>query len=144
MDVAPVPTAHERGFGLIEVLITIAIVSIAFVALLSAMGTMIVAGAQHRELTRTEALARNAAEYVKSSVIYTDCAMSYTLTGLPIADPSQYTAAVTSVKVWNGADPAVFTPSVPGCSDTGVQQVTVTVARTGGVSQAVTVVKREA
>ena len=143
MATAPAPSQLERGFGLIEVLITVAIVSIAFVALLSAMGAMIVTGVTHREITRTEALARNAAEYLKSGVTYTDCATGYDLSALPIADPAQYSASVTAVKVWNGADPAGFVASGPGCTDNGVQQVTVTVAKTDGVSQTVSVMKRE-
>jgi prepilin-type N-terminal cleavage/methylation domain-containing protein len=135
-------TGGERGFGLIEVLITIAIVSIAFVAILSAISTMIVAGAQHREITRTEALARNAAEYVKSpGLSYAPCAATYDLAGLG-GVPTGYTAAVSAVKVWDGNDPAGFSSTCT--TDTGVQRISITVARAGGgTSQTVSVVKRQ-
>lgn len=145
MDADITPDPRERGFGLIEVLITVAIVSIAFVAILSAISALIITGAQHRDLTRAEALARNAAEYVKSSSVpYAPCASGYDLTGLPNV-PASFTATTTSVKVWDGNhDPAGYTPTCT--TDPGVQQVTVTVARTGagGISQTLSFVKREA
>ena len=47
----------ESGFTLIEIVLTVAIISIAFVAILTAIGAMITAGAQHHQMTRTEAAA---------------------------------------------------------------------------------------
>ena len=127
------PQDPEGGMTLIEVVITVAIISIAFVAILSAIGVMITSGALHRQLTRTETATRNAAELVKQPSTYVACASpaAYTLSGLNL--PTGYTAVVSSVQVIDNA--AATTPTYPSATcpatDPGVQRVTVRVCPHG-------------
>jgi prepilin-type N-terminal cleavage/methylation domain-containing protein len=147
--------AGDGGFTLIEMVITVAIISIAFVAILGAIGVMITSSAEHRQLTRTEAAARNAAEYVKRSSLAYDCVASYDLSGF--APPSGYSVG-DSVKALDNASSAsptyttdYATPHSCPPSDAGVQLVTVLVCPHGGTctsasadAQSLKVVKRKA
>ncbi len=146
----------ENGFTLIEMVFTVAIISIAFVAILSAIGAMLTAGALHRQLTRTEAAARNAAEYVKQPATYVDCASagSYGISAVNGSLPTGYTAVVASVQVIDNAASGTPTYNSATCpaSDGGVQRVTVRVCPHGVLdgsctaaskdSQTVQVIKR--
>ena len=145
----------EDGFTLIEIVFTVAIISIAFVAILSALGVMITTGALHRQLTRTEAVSRNAAELVKQPSTYQDCASTYSLSALNSSLPAGFTVTVASVRVIDNAattSPTYTSATCPG-SDPGVQLVTVRVCPHGVAdgtctgasrdSQTVQVIKRK-
>jgi prepilin-type N-terminal cleavage/methylation domain-containing protein len=149
---------HEDGFTLIEVLVTLSIVSIAFVAILSAISVMIVSSAEHRELTDAEAAVRNAAEFVRSDtdVPYRACddspaPLASYHAAVTAADDAQvavaagYTVGVHAVEPWNGDSPATFVAggACPGGGDRGVQRVTVRVTTPAGRTQDLLVVKRE-
>jgi prepilin-type N-terminal cleavage/methylation domain-containing protein len=147
MDTVRQPRADdESGFTLIEVLITVALMSIALVAILGALTVMIGTTARHRGITRAEAAARNAAEYVKSgAVTYTDpriaCGVTppQALTGVPDV-PASFTVTVEAVKGWDGQEPAGY-DTVGGCAtDRGVKLVTIEVAGQGA-STTLSVVK---
>jgi prepilin-type N-terminal cleavage/methylation domain-containing protein len=152
-------TAPEGGFTLIEVLVTLSIVSIAFVAILSAISVMIVSSAEHRELTDAEAAVRNAAEFVRNEadVPYQPCGaapapqaaydgMVVAADDAELAVASGYAVGVAAVEPWNGdADPATFAAAgtCPAGGDRGVQRVTVRVTTPSGSTQDLLVVKRE-
>ena len=105
------PESAEDGFTLIEVLITVALMSIAFVAVLGALTLMIATSAEHRGKTRAEAAARNAAEYIKSSDFSYASLTCGTGLNTPLAVPgvnAPLAVRVTAVRGWNGQENAVY------------------------------------
>jgi prepilin-type N-terminal cleavage/methylation domain-containing protein len=133
----------EAGFSLVEILVTIVIVGMAFTAILGGMITSITVSDLHRNQATADTLARNAAESVKdSNVPYVPC-----------AGPNAYAPAlpsgtsITKVEYWNGAAPTpatsyavTFSPSCPP-QDQGLQRITIT-ASSGGATETVQVLKR--
>jgi prepilin-type N-terminal cleavage/methylation domain-containing protein len=96
---------NERGFSLIEVLVTVVIVGIAFAVFVSGMGTAVVASDYHRKQAVVQASTRNLAEAVKAAN-YVNCATPGSYAAAvqsALADNlSTYSASVTAVKYWNG------------------------------------------
>lgn len=145
---------HDGGFTLVEVVITVALMSIAFVSILGSLGTMIATGSTHKAVTTGEVAVRDLAEFVKSqaSVPYTDCGSnplsSYSaLVAAPggFAAPAGFSAGVVSVKYWQGDGAGTFNATCPS-PDAGAQLITVRITGgTGGrhATQVVDVVKRQ-
>jgi prepilin-type N-terminal cleavage/methylation domain-containing protein len=141
--------AVEAGFSLAEILITIVIVSVTFTAILGGLMTSITVSGLHRREATADALARNAAEWVKDVLRnpYVSCAGSgtYTFTGLSV--PSGYTVSIASVRYWNGnvsSDPMAY-EAPPPCVDNGLQDITVVARSTdGSATENVEVMKRTA
>jgi prepilin-type N-terminal cleavage/methylation domain-containing protein len=143
----------DEGFTYIEVLISLALVSIAFVAILTAVDEMVVAGTAAHKVTTSESVVRTLAEYVKSETSnpYTPCnanplsAYQTKASVLPNT-PTGYTPTVVSVfpLPTDTATPTTFiTPGCPPGGDTGVQLVTVQVQTTAvNLTQTLAVVKR--
>lgn len=136
-------TGSEAGFSLPEILITIAIVGIAFVAILGGMFTSITVSDFHRKEATADTLARDAAEWVKDpGQTYIPCAgpNSYTL---PLG-ATGYAVSVSNIAYWNGtsSNPISFVSSCPS-PDQGLQRITIVAASSDGrASQTVTIVKR--
>lgn len=128
------PPRPEEGFTLIEVLIALALISIAFVGILSAVAGMITAGAQNKTASNVSAAVRNVGTYLQSyaSAPYVGCAAnpldSYNQDLPPTIAPTGYTASVTGVQFWRGDTPAGFDPACPAGGDQGLELVTVTVS----------------
>jgi prepilin-type N-terminal cleavage/methylation domain-containing protein len=157
-------TDPEAGFSLPEVMITIVIVGIAFSAILGGLMTTITVSGLHRRQVTTDALARDAAEWVKDSVKnpYANCAGSgtYTFTGLPVpTDESgqlysvQVRTAPPGVEYWDGATPTVgspYSPSFPWTQgqcqsngDKGLQRITIVASSPDGQAiETVQILKR--
>jgi len=136
----------ESGFSLPEILITIAIVGIAFVAILGGMITSITVSDFHRKEATADTLARDAAEWVKDTgQTYIPCAQttgpsSYTLP----PGASGYSVSVPNIAYWNGtsSNPLSFVSSCPS-PDQGLQRITIVATSSDGrASQTVTIVKR--
>jgi prepilin-type N-terminal cleavage/methylation domain-containing protein len=149
----------EAGFSLPEVMITIVIVAVTFTAILGGLMTTITVSGLHRKQATADAVARDAAEWVKDSVKnpYTNCAAqnSYTidLTSTGISAPSGFTASVTSVEYWNGATPILGSPyslSFPwnqsqcqSAGDKGLQRITIVATSSDGqATEKVQILKR--
>jgi prepilin-type N-terminal cleavage/methylation domain-containing protein len=119
--------SEADGFSLIEVLIAVAIMGIAVVAVLGAIGTQIKGVAVHRSQSNAAAVLGSAVELLKGNVAYKDCAavsppnagysayLNAAQTAVVPADwASQgWTAAkavtITAISYWNGTsfpDPA--------------------------------------
>ena len=149
------PHVHrEDGFSLAELLITIVLVSVTFVAILTGLMMTIRVSAAHRTQATTDAVARSAAEWVKDSShnpYRTTCngITMYTTAGLAI--PTGYSAAITRVEYWDGAAPAAtgtynvafLQNGCPAGGDKGLQRITiVATASNGQATETVQVLKR--
>src|SRR4051812_16752640 len=93
------------GFTLVELLVTIAIMGIAFGAILGGLNGVFSSQQQHQELAVAETWLRRYAEQVDAAT-YVACATtsSYASALLP-APPTGYTVQVSSVDYWNGDAP---------------------------------------
>ena len=107
--------AGEAGLTLVELLVTIAIMGIAFAVLVGGMGTAVLGSDLHRKQADAENILRSFAETVKSAE-YVDCAQPSDYQRL-FSAPTGYTAAVTGVEF----APPPFNAYVPGCR-TGILQ----------------------
>ena len=107
--------AGEAGLTLVELLVTIAIMGIAFAVLVGGMGTAVLGSDLHRKQADAENILRSFAETVKSAA-YVDCAQPSDYQRL-FSAPAGYTAAVTGVEF----APPPFNAYVPGCR-TGILQ----------------------
>src|SRR6266542_2552385 len=96
--------ASDDGFSLAEILITIVIIAVTFSAILGGLMTSITTSSLHRKEAAADALARDAAEWVKDALRnpYVSCANAGTYTFVGLSVPSGYTASVSSVRYWNG------------------------------------------
>lgn len=146
--------ADERGETLLEILITVVILGIAFVAILGSMGTSTAASGTHKRQVEANALLVSAADRLKSQAEtpYVSCATPATASyvtsiqsvSLPtgaIVTPSSLT--ITAVNYWNGTDFA----STNTCQDAVTprireQQITIRAA-SGNVTESLTIVKRD-
>ena len=134
----------ERGDTLVEVLMTIAILAVAFVGILAGLATAIRLSGIHRGQANADVVLTSAAESVKKQT-YVACPgvvlTSYTpTTGVTL--PSGWSSSnvtVTAVQKWNGTS---FQASCPA-TDQGLELVTITAATPDGKStESIDVVKR--
>ena len=139
------PRRDEAGTTLVEVLMTVAILGIAVVAIVAAMGTSIIGTDHHRKQAQAQTVLLSATDAVKSQTAnpYQPCATtgSYSA-GSNVTLPAGWTASavtVRSVKYWNGSAFAVSCPS----PDSKLQLIDVQVATPDGrATESVAVVKR--
>lgn len=126
------PRHDEAGFTLVEVLVALAIMSLAFVAIVGGLGVFFRATSTQRATADLDQRLRTYAE----SLPYSDaCPADYSA-----AAPSGYSVAVGVEYLVAGSNPADFTGSCP--SD--VHRLTVTMTRTAdGRADALTIVKRK-
>lgn len=85
------PRRSEAGTTLVEVLITVMILGVGFVAVLGGMGTSFALSAFHREQARTEPEVRRLAEAVKATPYATACPAAYTKAGIGFTAGARYT-----------------------------------------------------
>jgi prepilin-type N-terminal cleavage/methylation domain-containing protein len=140
----------EDGFSLVELMITIVIVGIAFVALLAGVTTSVIVSSHQREQSTADAVARSAAEWIKDPVNNPySCAANnpYSLSALAV--PTGYTVTISSIEYWNPpATPftAPYTPGFQSSSSTcanGLQRITLLVRSSDSqASETVQVIKR--
>ena len=78
------PVAHNRGFSLVEVLVTLAIFAIGVLALASLQVVSIKGGAFSKEATTATAVAQSKMEEIKGSVFGTVASGSTTTSGMTV------------------------------------------------------------
>ena len=130
---APRRLGDEDGFSLVEVLVTIVIVGIAFAAILGAMVTSITVSDLHRKQASADALVRSGAEAVKDhTVAYAPCGGPNAYAPALPSAPSGYSVSVSSVQYWDGTstNPAAFSGSCG--TDQGLQKITIVAASSDG------------
>ena len=137
----------EAGETLVELLVTIVIMGIAFTGVLAGLGMAAVSSGVHREAATGETLVRDAAEtLLDPAVAYVPCATtaSYGLKGLTI--PKGYAIAVREVGYWDGQNPARYPTALATCpsADNGVQRLTIAVTSTDAraATESVEIIKR--
>jgi prepilin-type N-terminal cleavage/methylation domain-containing protein len=130
------PRRDESGFTLVEVLVALAIMSVAFVAIIAGLAVFFRGVRTQRGTADFDAAARSHAEQLLAQP-YADC-----LTVSPTTLAGGFSATV-DVRYWDGIDDATVDFVATCTTDHGVQQLTVTLSRDGR-TDAVTVVKRRA
>jgi prepilin-type N-terminal cleavage/methylation domain-containing protein len=127
----------ERGFTLIELIVTVAILGIAFTVFLGGMGTSILGADISRKTATADIVVRRFAESVKGEA-YTPCATTY---GAPFSPPDGYAKALpAAIRYWNGM---TYVDSPCPVPELGLQLVTLRVASNDGRdSETVEIVKR--
>ncbi|MGW5398761.1 type IV pilus modification PilV family protein [Streptomyces sp. NPDC003952] len=113
----------EEGETLIEVLVAVVLIGVAFVTILGGMGTAIISSVTQQEVTSADSIVRSAAEKVVGAP-YVSCAGGYETP----APPAGYTVTV-EVAYWDGV--GAFGAACSPTADTGVQRITLTVHSTG-------------
>ena len=126
----------DDGLSLVEVIMAVAILGIAFVAIIGGMWTAVVTSDTHRKQALATTYLINAAEYLKSedNLLYTECASAATfdaaLDGVPVTSvPTDWVSGMAAtVEYWNGT---AFGADASYClaDDTDffdLQQVTIT------------------
>jgi type II secretory pathway pseudopilin PulG len=134
-------TVDERGETLAEVLMTISIMGIAFVAILGAIAISVQTSDISRSEASAETLLRTSAAQVQQAP-YVECP---TPPGYPVAATSDsVTVTITSVKYWDGStNPATF-GACPAGGDLGMQSIDLKAQSSDGrATETLTIYKRE-
>ena len=125
----------EAGATLIEILITVMILGVAFVAFLGGMGTSIMSSDLHRRQAQGETLVRRFAEAVKGTPCAATCPLSYSPGFTP---PAGFDAPTATVACY-----ATDNTTVVACPSPGMQVVSLRVKTTDGrVDESLDIVKR--
>lgn len=123
----------ERGLTLIELLLTVAIMGIAFASILAGVSSMFNDSDLARKSALTETWLRRYAETVDSATYVTCATPSSYSSALTPSPPTGYAVQISTVEYWDGSASATFTTSQSGCvsaGDQGAQRITVQVTNT--------------
>jgi prepilin-type N-terminal cleavage/methylation domain-containing protein len=132
-------TRSENGFTLIEVMMTVMIMSIAFVGILEGQAVFFHSTTIRRSTAMLDTASRSYATALNNAP-YVNCAPAYT--PAPIAG----TSAVVAVDYWNGSTAAAFTDRATCLANTdqGAQRLVITTTDAStNQTDALTIVKRK-
>ena len=134
---------EQAGFTLVELLVTMTIMAIAFIVILGAISVFFSSTrCTARRPTSTRRCGRTSRSWPMRR--YVDCATSTAYNAVPV--PAGFTASVQP-KYWDGINPnpAVYGPTCPTpATDKGAQQLTVTLTRNAdGQQDSLVIVKRD-
>ncbi|HEY2666200.1 MAG TPA: prepilin-type N-terminal cleavage/methylation domain-containing protein [Actinomycetota bacterium] len=142
----------DAGVTLVELLVTVVILGVVFVAILGGMATGMVVSDLHRKQATAETIIRSYAEAVKAAS-YTVCAgtAAYAASAVGYSVPAglrpTYAVSVTAVRYWQpGGSTGSFTGSLGSCpgADNNLQAVTLRAVSTDGRdAETMQVVKRK-
>ena len=140
----------ESGSTLIEVLMAVVIMGVAFVVIVGGMATAIIGAAVQRQEASASLVIRNAAEAVKNPDLTPYQSGATISTYPPLALQPGFTVTIDAVSCMNATGDAWLDPNTTPCTttnDTGVQLITVTAHPTAtvhsGGPQSLQVVKRK-
>lgn len=144
---------HDAGVSLIEVLIAVAIMGIAMVAIVAALGTQIAGTRVHRDQSNAAVVLAAAAESVKAAA-YTPCATAttYASAAQSVTVPSDWiekswpaaSAVTLTVAHWGGSSFGATCRDNEPADTAGLfrlQQIQVTARGPDGDQESVTIVK---
>jgi prepilin-type N-terminal cleavage/methylation domain-containing protein len=119
---------QDDGVTLIELLITLIVLSIAFLVILGGMTTAVVLSDLHRRQAKSETIVRQFAEAIKASS-YENCGTTSSYALVYSSPDTRFTTSVTEVKIWSGTAfvSADVTPGCPTSIDSGIQLITLRV-----------------
>lgn len=130
----------QAGTTLVEVLMTVLIMSIAFVALAGGLWTSVVASDANVKLATAEATARALGEFLKRAA-YVNCATTTSYPTSGFVAPSGYTTTITDVSYWEPLA-ETFQSTCP-TPDGGMHMLTFSVASSDGkATETIQMVKR--
>ncbi|MBI4729748.1 MAG: type II secretion system protein [Acidobacteria bacterium] len=125
----------ERGTTLVEVLVAVAIMGVAFTSILGGIATSIMASDMQRKEATAETVLRSYSEAVRLTA-YSSCAAAYSAVYSP---PSGFETRVLSIEYWESG--TTFQPTC--AADTGLQRLTLEARSTDGkASETVQILKR--
>ena len=134
------PLHAEDGFTLVEILVTVVIMSLAFVTLLEGLAVFFHSGTVRRTVASLDSDSRSYAAALNADA-YADCA-----TGYAVSAPAGTSSAVT-IDYWNGdASPASFSDRATCLAngDQGAQRLRITLTDTAtSQTDELTIVKRK-
>lgn len=117
--------AGERGETLLELIVAVAIMGVAFVAVLGGIGTSILMSDIHRKQATAGAAVRNYAEAVENAVAASPSGYQESCTPtFAFTPPAGYEASITAVSFWNGSS---FPAGPCTVGTVGVQKVSLQV-----------------
>lgn len=146
------PSRSDAGVTLIELLVTVAILGIAFVAIVGGMMTSIVGSDLHRKQATSETVLRSYAEAAKAQTSWTGCSATtatYSPAAVGLTVPSGYSASATAVQFGSTTlTGASYTTTWGGsgtCTgDTAPQLITLQVRSTDGrATESLEVIRRQ-
>lgn len=129
----------EAGVTLIEVVVSVFIMGVAFAVIVGGLGTAIVGSDLQRRQADADVALHSAAE----TIAYDPCGTAATYTPPPSGAAIEIT--VVRVGYWNGSDRYAEGPAPPGCADDPPLQLLELEATSSGgrlVSRTLQVVKR--
>ncbi|MFA5890347.1 MAG: prepilin-type N-terminal cleavage/methylation domain-containing protein [Actinomycetota bacterium] len=117
----------EAGVTLVEVLVTVVILGMAFAAIVGAMGTSILASDIHRKQATSEVVLRDYAETL-AAASYVTCGTTSSYEAVSFTPPTGFTVSVTAVEYYTSAT-QTFESSYGTCpvSDSGLQRLSLRV-----------------
>ena len=136
----------QAGETLLELLITISIMGIAFVSILLGVGTAIASSDSHRQEATAEGVVRSFAERIQDprDVPYVDCATTSNYANPPgFAAPSGWTVSITAVGYLQPNN--TYSASCPS-PERGAQQLTLQAVSphvANGATETLVIVKRK-
>jgi prepilin-type N-terminal cleavage/methylation domain-containing protein len=137
---------EQAGFTLVELLVTITIMSLSFVVILGAIAVFLRTTSVHRTSADLDGAMRTYVERL-DAVSYASCAPAYSVpaANLPTGFLTKFQPTVT-VKYWDGNPaPAGYGSACTAMTDAGAQQLTVTLRRaTNGQQDSIVILKRRA
>jgi prepilin-type N-terminal cleavage/methylation domain-containing protein len=131
---------EQAGFTLVELLVTMTIMSIAFIVMLGAIGVFFSSTRVHRASADLDAAMRTYVEKLADAGYDRTCPTDYS--AVPV--PSGFTASIQA-KYWDGVNPnpAVYGPTC-ATPDMGAQQLSITLTRNSdGQRDSLVIVKRD-
>lgn len=123
------PEEADDGFTLVELIVAIAILGVAIVVIVGAMGTAFITTDIHRKSAVGAATIRSYAEAIKAAP-YVRCGGSADYQNPSgFTSPTGYTSTITGVTYWEAATTS-FMETCTSITDPGVQKISVRVVST--------------
>jgi len=114
----------EDGVTLVELIITVAIMSILFLVLLGGMGTAVIGSDYHRKQAISQAALASYVDAIRADT-YVSCPLVASYSGTGYTNPSGFTASTTSIEFWDSTTDT-WEPTCP-LTEGGLQRISVRV-----------------